>query len=428
MTVVGDQFDNLAAQLDFSRLSRPQRQSVDSADEPSSIAKRTLGTALGVSMTLESGAEVSFNVREGIAGKLVDFTLESSQQLSEKEQQVFIRVIENLADAIDQLFSGEAAGQTDLFKSISDRSVGDLDVSASQQTGMLSQQLTLEQETMSKGEKRLSADWQQRDLDSGIEDRHGFKLSKKPGVVAQTYGQVGTNWLQAKLAAATNVTGNTRNLAGGLQSDALSSFYGSGLNALLQVTNDGARALEDIGASPDQAQRIVGRTISALSQHAHASAISSGSSSMSDFDAVFTSNREKGARDMGPDTYQLSISLSQKSRESFDEDTDAQYISQKRTLEMSYRTETEEQILSLNWNSEESQRYKLTNGQINSSGRQREELLTWIIEDANGRSSGSEKVSERDFSVYGDQPSGSPFMQLDRFDDSQERMGVSHYV
>lgn len=428
MAVVGDHFDNLAAQLDFSRLSRPRPQSVESADEPPATAKRTLGTGLGVSMTLESGAEVSFKVREGIAGKLVDFTLESSQQLSEKEQQDFARVIENLATAIDQLFSGEAAGQTDLFQSISDRSISDLDISASQQTGMLSQQLTLQQQSMSSGEKRLSADWQQADLDSGIEDRHGFKLSKKPGVVAQTYGQVGTNWLEAKLAAATSVMGNTQNLAGGLQSQALSSFYGSGLNALLQVTNDSIRTLEDIGASRDQAQGVVGRTLSALSQHTQTQPMSSGSLSMPDFDAAFTSNRKKDAREMGPGTYQLTISLSQQSRESSDADSDAQYLSQQRALEMSYRTATEEQTLSLNWSSEESQRYKLTNGQINSSGRQREELLEWIIDDANGRSSGREQISQRDFNVYGGQASGSPLMQLDRYDDSQDGPGLSHYV
>lgn len=428
MTAIGDQFDSLAAQLDFSRLSRPQHRAVETTDDTAPARQHTLGTHLGVEMTLNSGTRVNFSVREGLGGKLVDFTLTSTQPLAEKEQAVFTRVIEGLADAIDQLFNGEADGRTDLFQSLGDVTGSDLEVSASQQVGLLSQQLTLQQESLSSGEKRLSADWQQRDLDSGINDQHGFKLSKKPGVVAQTYGQVGTSWLEAKLAAATTVTGNTQNLAGGLQSQALSSFYGSGMNALLQAANDSSRALQDNGASEDQAQRLVGQTISALSQHAQSSGGASGAMSMADFDAQFTSNRQQNSRQLGPGTYQLSIQLSQQSRSSYDEATDAQYVTQQRKLELNYRTESEQQRLSLDWTSEERQRYQLISGQINSSGRQREELLEWIIDDANGRSGGREQISQRDFNVYGGQASGSPLMQLDRFDDSQDGQGLSHYV
>lgn len=428
MSAIKDRFDNLAAQLDFNRLSRSQTQAAEADKQSDKEPQRHLGSSFSVSLRLDSGAEVEFSVRQSLSGRLSDFSLLTSQPLTDKEKEIFAAIVDGLADAIDTLFSGEANGRTDLFQSLSGAPIDDLEVSASHQAGVLAQELTLEQEEWRSGETRLTADWQQRDLDAGINDRHGFELSKKPGALAEAYGQVDTNWLEQKLAAATSVLGTTRNLAGGLQSNALSSFYGSALNALLQVANDGSRALQDLGASADQARSFVGRTVEALSAKALAEGGGGGILAMPDFDGTFTSNRQQGLRETGPGTYQFDLNLSQRSRRSYDEARDVHNLSQRRELDLSYRTATEEQSLSLSWGSEERQRYMLSDGQVDTSGWRRLDALQWVIEDARGRSSGYQQLIERnneDFRLKDKPPST---MTLDGSEYRGVKERLNYYV
>lgn len=395
MVSINNRFDGLAAKLDVDRLSstRPQRN----AEDESSASRRTSGSEFSVEMTLESGTKVEFSVKQGVGGQVSDIVLYASQPLTDKEKAVFETLVMSLAEGIDQLFSGRAGGRTDLFQSIADAPVDDLEITATHRSGYLSQSLTLDQEERRSGETRLQSDWEQNDLDAGISDRHGFDILKKPGAVAQAYGQVDTGWLEEKLAAATSVLGATRNLAGGLQSEALSSYYGSGLNALLQAVNDGSRALQDIGASADEARHVVDHTLNALSQKAMAAGGDErgGVQATPDFDGTFTSNRTQGFSETGPGTYNFDLTLAQKSHTSYDADEDTQSVNQRRELSLSYRTENEQQRLSLSWSSEERQRFTLIDGQIQTSEQRREESLQWLIEGLRGRADGYQRLVER---------------------------------
>ncbi len=425
MVSINNRFDGLAAKLDFDRLSstRPPKQSADD----SSVNRRTHGTNFSVEMTLESGTKVAFSVRQGVGGQISDLTLYASQPLTDQEKAVFEAMVLGLAQGIDQLFSGRAGGKTDLFQSIADAPVDDLEITASHRLGALSQSLTLEQDERRSGETRLQSDWQQNDMEAGISDRHGFDILKKPGAVAQAYGQVDTGWLEQKLAAATAVLGVTRNLAGGLQSDALSSYYGSGLNALLQAANDGSRALQDIGASADQARHVVSHTLNALSQHAMARGGDErgGIQATPDFDGTFTSNRTQGFRETGPGTYNFDLSLAQKSHASYNAEKDAQYISQRRELSLSYRTDTEQESLSLSWTSEERQRYTLVDGQMESSENRRQETLQWLIEGIRGRANGYQRLIERynvDYSQEGESRGFADLGNDGRYSSAQKKV------
>lgn len=396
MGSINNRMDGLIAKLDFNQLSNVRSSTDNEADQTS--PQRTLGASFSISLMLESGTKVEFGVRQGLAGQITDLTLYASKALSDKEQDVFESIVQGLASGIDALFSGRAGGNTGLFQSLAGAPIDDLELSASQQTGTLSQQLSLDQEERRSGATRLQSDWQQSDAASGISDRHGFELLKKPGSVAQAYGQVDTGWLEQKLAAATSVLGATRNLAGGLQSNALSSFFGSGLNALLQAANDGSRALQDIGASADQARHIVSHTLNALTQVAMKPGADDrgGLQTGADFDGTFTSNRTQGFRETGPGTYQFDLQMAQSSHQSYDAQRDETNVSQRHELTLNFETANEQQSLSLRWDSEERQRYTQVDGQIESGENRRREILQWIITDAKGQSlSGYQSLVER---------------------------------
>lgn len=424
MVSINNRFDGLAAQLDMTQLSRARPSSDEAAAE---APKQGLGSRFSVSMTLASGTKVEFGVRQNIAGQVSDLTLYASQALTDKEKGVFEALVMSLAQGIDQLFSGRADGKTDLFQALAGAPVDELELSASQRVGTLSQQLSLDQDERRSGETRLLSDWQQSDMEAGISDRHGFELLKKPGAVAQAYGQVDTDWLAQKLSAATSVLGATLNLAGGLQSNALSSFYGSGLNALLQAANDGSRALQDIGASADQARHVVDQTLNALGQVAMKPDAEDrgGFDAGPDFDGTFTSHRSQGFRETGPGTYNFDLDLAQRSHASYDAQRDEKHISQRRELTLNYQTATEQQSLSLRWDSEERQRYTQVDGQVQSSENRRQEVLQWIIEDTQGRASGYQRLIERynvDYSQIGEP---TPFAELGndgRYSSAKERV------
>lgn len=406
MVAINDRFGGLASKLDLDQLSSTRPVRSEEA-EPTSAHTEAKGSSFSVSLRLESGTEVEFGVRRGVAGQYTDLTLYASTALTDKEKAVFESVVQGLARGIDQLFSGRADGQTDLFQSLAGAPIDELEVSASHNIGVLSQQLSLDQDERRSGETRLTSDWQQSDLDVGINDRHGFDLLKRPGAVAQAYGQVDTGWLEQKLAAATSALGATRNLAGGLQSAALGSFYGSGLNALLQAANDGSRALQELGASPDQARYVVGQTLDALAHRALKPGDNSavGIQSTPDFDGTFTSHRSQGFRETGPGTYNFDLTLKQDSHQSYDPDADSKSLSQRRELSLSYRTDTDQQSLSLSWSSKERQRYTLVDGQMDSSESRRQDTLMWLIQDAQSRANGYQQMMERynvDYSTLGE--------------------------
>ncbi|PTY36861.1 hypothetical protein BGP77_06135 [Saccharospirillum sp. MSK14-1] len=411
MVSINNRFEGLAAKLDFDQLSQVRPPSVDESDQ---TPQRTLGASFSIHLTLDSGTQVEFGVRQGLSGRMSDLTLYASQTLTDKEKDAFELLVQGLASGIDELFGGRANGKTDLFQSLANAPVDDLEVSASKQTGTLSQQLSLDQEERRSGETHLQSDWQQSDMESGISDRHGFELLKKPGSVAQAYGQVDTGWLEQKLSAATSVLGATLNLAGGLQSDALSSFYGSGLNALLQAANEGSRALQDIGASAEQARHLVTHTLDALTQVAMKPDANDrgGIQAGSDFDGTFTSHRTQGFRETGPGTYNFDLEMAQRSHESYDAERDETNTSQRRELTLNYETANEQQSLSLRWDSEERQRYTKVDGQIEQGENRRREILQWVIKDTEGRASGYERLRERynvDYSKVGE---ATPFADI----------------
>lgn len=190
-------------------------------------------------------------------------------------------------------------GNKSLFYFANVSGIKDIELKVQQQNGNTKQRLEFEKQYQVNGRKEIEAQWLRHDLKTGSQEQHNLVLSKQAREVTTSYGQNYYQWVVDQVQAGMGILGNTHTGNSSIQSR-VSDFFISGVHSLLNEVQKGKELLNNMGANIEDAQKLLGRTVQALSAKANGEYISKNATPNNmPGQAVVTGNNQQSAQGSG---------------------------------------------------------------------------------------------------------------------------------
>jgi len=372
MAYIQNTLSNVLAQAsrnaDSLAQTRTLQEGGDEADSEKSQPGRNSFSGSGLSLDLElaSGQKIDLEIRINQAGGISRLELDSRHELDPKDQQKLQSFLDELAESVDALFSGKANGEG-LFDFANGSGIKDVELSLYQDDGNKKQMLEFEK-SGEIGRKEVEAELYSYDRHTRSEEQHQLKLSRQGKNSSDIYGPNSYQWIQQQIDNALTVV-EDKGLA-----QQLGSFFKSGISALFGTASRGQSLLEELGASAQQAQKLVGQSIKVLATDKAQQINDRSANGLPDFNAEFSSSRSVRGAEQADLDYDLALNISQLSRQSKNSQTEQVSETQNRRLRMEYESVRQQAVYEYTWTRDESIRNVFEKGQLQSSHYRIEEL------------------------------------------------------
>ena len=365
-----------------------------------------VGSGLNLELELSSGQSIELDIQQTISGAVRHVSLNTKGELSVVDQERFQDFLGKLGDSIDQLFSGQG-GNEGLFDFANASGIKDIELNVQQQNGNTKQRLEFEKQYQVNGRKEIEAQWFRHDLKTGSQEQHNLALSKQAREAAASYGQNDYQWVVDQVQAGMGILGNAHTGNSSIQSR-VSDFFISGVHSLFNEVQKGKEILNNMGANIEDAQKLLGRTVQALSAKASGEYISknsdpnnmpgqavatgnnqqsaqgSGVNGLPDFKAHFASKKENNGNANANGSYNLSMEVSQTSNLIADIDDETSTQTQFRRLLLEYESQGNKQKYDYKWQHNEAAIDRYNKGALESGYFKIEDLQQGILTNGDG--------------------------------------------
>lgn len=315
-----------------------------------------VGTGLSLEFDFNNTKDIELEIQSYSFGHIRLLEFKNIEGLTDDETEEIESFITSITESVHQLFKG--IGSEQLFGFSNSDGFSNIELTARQNDGTLKQSLEFELENQSPLKKEVTSNWYQKNYETGVSDEHHFKLEKTLNDISSGYGQVNQQWLKTQLATGLSVFKNELNLNGFNQKNALSSYFKSGLDALLNESNKAIDALSGMGVSSKDARQLIGQSIQAANP---SQSDATGEAKASEFDLklLFSSVREMNNQADKSGEYDFLLTIHQQSKSTYDQDTETRLVSQFKKVALDFQQQQLSSHLELLWRSDEKNKMTL---------------------------------------------------------------------